>query len=534
MRRRVVSLLVLGLVLSSLPLLAGSGSASAFGFRSGAPVVRTKSGWVQGKRVGQMENFLGIRYAEPPLGDLRWREPRRAKPWRGVADATKYGGRCAALEDTNGPTTTNEDCLFINVQRPADSNRSFRWGRERRPVYVWIHGGSLLNGGADQHDGELFVENGAIVVTFNYRLGMLGFLANDALTAEGGESGNYGFQDQQLALRWVQENISAFGGDPDRVTIGGESAGATAVCAHMAAPGSRGLFSGVVLQSAVCPSSTPAEATFTWSAAPGKAGCPDAATMLACLRKAPVMSLLNATPGPPIYVNDTPTLPIPPDTAIETGQFARVPVLTGTTVDEGRTFTSEFVGWNKSQYEYVIGLLFPNDKAAVLAEYPWPGDSPDPFNGAYAAAEVITDSGAFVEVGACPGRRLAKTLGKYVPVFTYEFDNPDGPGLRPVEGYVWGAGHAADLPYMWPSFDNGTPIAALFDDGDQQLADEMVRYWGGFVAQERPGARGLAEWPEYNDESDLMALRPSGKSTVISDEDFAKAHKCAFWDEVQK
>jgi para-nitrobenzyl esterase len=511
------------LALVGLPVMATS--SSAWGFFDRPPVVLTHSGAVRGVQSNGMENFLGIRYAQPPLGALRWRPPQPVTPWRGVADATHYGGRCAALKDTNGPTTLNEDCLFVNVQRPIGS-----FPGEHLPVYVWIHGGSLLNGGADQHSGDLFVHNGAIVVTMNYRLGMLGFLAHPALTAEGGESGNYGFQDQQASLRWIHDNIAAFGGDPRRVTIGGESAGATAVCAHMAAPGSRGLFSSVVLQSAVCPSYTAATADFTWAAAAAKAGCPTAATVLTCLRAAPVQALLDATPGAPNYVSGTPTLPIPPETAIKTGNFARVPVLTGTTVDEGRTFTSTLTQWTKAQYESIIGLIFPATKAQVLARYPWPANDADPFTGAYALAKVLTDSGVFVSVGACPGRRLAQTLASYVPVYTYEFDNPTGPGLRPVPGYVWGAGHAADLPYTWPSFNNGTPIAALFNTGEKELSSDMTHYWGSFVAFKRPLVLGQAFWPRYNRERDVLSLRVSGQSQVISDASFSAAHQCSFWD----
>jgi carboxylesterase type B len=214
------------LVLSSLTVLVvASPAAVATGAASpisrlptsqgtGQVVVRTADGVLRGFRRHDVDNFLGVRYAQPPTGHLRWSPPKPVTPWKGVRSAEAYGNRCPALPSTNGPLSLTEDCLFLNVQRPAKSR-----SHERLPVYVWIHGGGLVNGSSNQHDGTKFVrETGIIVVTINYRLGVLGFLAHPALTAAQGESGNYGFMDQQQALRWVRRNIAAFGGDPHRLT----------------------------------------------------------------------------------------------------------------------------------------------------------------------------------------------------------------------------------------------------------------------------------------------------------------------------
>src|SRR5690349_20181239 len=208
---------LLGATLAAV--LAVPGAAAAQG--RGGPVVQTDRGAVQGVRAPGVESFLGIRYAAPPVGALRWRAPQPAAAWPGVAPATAYGARGAAAASTNGARTEAEDCLFVNVQRPTGLRRG-----ERRPVYVFIHGGGLVNGSSNQADMAAMVRaTGVLGVTFNYRLGVLGFLGLPGLTAEAGESGNYGFQDQQAALSWVKRNVAAFGGDPARITVGGESAG---------------------------------------------------------------------------------------------------------------------------------------------------------------------------------------------------------------------------------------------------------------------------------------------------------------------
>jgi carboxylesterase type B len=188
-----------------------------------------------------------------------------------------------ALPSTNGPLSLTEDCLFLNVQRPAKTR-----SHERLPMYVWIHGGGLVNGSSNQHDGPNFVRKpGIIVVTINYRLGVLGSLAHPALTAAQGESGNYGFMDQQQALRWLRRNIAAFGGDPHRVTIGGESAGGFSECGHLSAPGSRGLFAGAVIESGICSSWPQADADSSADQVTSQVDCPATAdpAAIACLRR---------------------------------------------------------------------------------------------------------------------------------------------------------------------------------------------------------------------------------------------------------
>jgi carboxylesterase type B len=494
-------------MIAALSVLLTPTAADAHG--RAAPVVRTPDGVVQGARTGVVESFLGIPYAAPPVGALRWRPPQPVTPWAGVRRATGYGNRCAAAASTNGPRSESEDCLFVNVQRPA----GVRAG-QRRPVYVFIHGGGLVNGSSNQADMAAMVRaTGVIGVSLNYRLGVFGFLGLPALTAEAGESGNYGFMDQQAALRWIARSIAAFGGDPRRVTVGGESAGGFSVCGHLVAPGSRGLFARAMIQSGSCITRTQSQAEAAGAAVAQAVGC----TTLACLRSTPVGALLDAPSGGFALVRGTPTIPPDPREAVRTGQFSRVPVVIGANRDEGRTFTQGLIGFTREQYESYVNTNFP---AGTLARYPWPARS-DQFTAAYLAGAIVTDSGAAAGIGGCSNRALTRDLARWTPTWAYEFDHRTGPGLTPIPGYVWGAGHAAELAYLFPSFDNGTPIAPTFNAAERQLARDMKHAWGSFVLRGSPG------WPRW---PFTESLRAGGRSRPITDAVVAAEHQCAFWD----
>ena len=490
------------------------------------PVARTRAGQVRG-RVGEgVEAFLGIPYAAPPVGALRWRPPQRAKSWRGVREATEFGARAAAAESSNGPRSEAEDCLFLNVWRPAGTAPD-----ARLPVYVFIHGGGLMNGSSNQCDMTEFVaRTGVVGVSLNYRLGVLGFLAHPALTAESGESGNWGLMDQQAALAWVRDNIGAFGGDPKRVTIGGESAGGWSVCAHLVAPGSEGLFAGAMVQSGSAPSMALQDAEAVGLGIAEALGCagPDA---LGRLRALPVAALIDLPyPGEvPQPVHFTPVLPSPMQESIRAGAFQRVPVVIGATRDEGRTFMKESAGWTKAEYEAWARGRFGARAERVLAEYPWPANA-DGLTGAYLAGEVVTDSGAMEGIGGCGNLRLTREMARHTRTFAYEFAHRTGPGLTPEpEGYVWGAGHAAELAYLFPSFDNGTPIAPRFGEAERRLSREMTARWGAFVATGVPEAEGFGPWPAFDEGGQVLSLRGEG-SVLVPEAKIARQHRWEFWE----
>ena len=293
----------------------------------------TAGGTVRGQAVADTDEFLGIPYGAPPVGALRWQPPRPAAPWRGVRPATSYAPHCPQSPSTFGQASTSEDCLYLNVFTPATSTA------RNLPVMVWVHGGSLLTGESNDYNPAELVRHGVVVVTINYRLGALGFLADAALASRrGGPSGNYGLMDQQAALRWVQRNIRGFGGDPGDVTLFGESAGGLSTLAQLASPGARGLFQRAIVESGTYQLTQQplAAAEAAGQAFAAKAGCASTASAkntAACLRGLPVSTIL-ANENPVGYTPDVDgaVLTQSVKTALARGQFNRVPVVSAPTM----------------------------------------------------------------------------------------------------------------------------------------------------------------------------------------------------------
>jgi carboxylesterase type B len=368
-------------------------------------------------------------------------------------------------------------------------------------------------------------------VTINYRLGVFGFLRTPDLAATNPDAGNYGFQDQQAALRWVQRNIAQFGGKASEVTIDGESAGGSAVCGHLTSPGSKGLFSAAISQSGSCGSVTPERAEQRGNVVSTAAGCTDSPSTTECLRALPAGQLIDAspnwTPGAAL-VNGTPSFPVAPQEAVESGKFTRVPLLIGATRDEGRTFFSNFVGAGRTEYENFVRGVYGNRADDVFAQYPWPATT-DKNTAAYLISAIATDSGIINGISGCPHQTLIENFASHTRTYGYEFAHRTGPGIRTIPGYEWGAGHAAELAYIWPSFDGGTPIAPTFSEDERRLSNEMSRYWGAFVIEHRPEVAGQLAWPRFGKDGSMISLRSGGASTVIDSRDYGAEHNCAFW-----
>ena len=488
------------------------------------PEVQTQSGPVRGMSNGGVEGFLGIPYAAAPVGDQRWRPPQPVQSWTQPRDASKFGAYCAAAKSTNGPRSESEDCLFINVWRPAKTAAD-----AKLPVYVFIHGGGFINGSSNQADATEIVESAGILgVSFNYRLGALGFFAHPAITQE---SGDFGLMDQQAALRWVRDNIAAFGGDPARVTLGGESAGGYSVCAHLVAPGSAGLFSQAMMQSGSCISVPLVVGQKSAAEIADKVGCtgPDAA---ACLRAAPAGKLIDVPypGGAALPIDGAGILPIAPSKAVAEGDFQHVAIVIGANRDEGRTFRQTDIGWQESDYDKWVHQTFGDKADKVLADYPWPKNA-DAYTGAYLSGAIFTDAGLAVGIGGCTNFELTQAFAKYAPVYAYEFGNRTGPGLTREHGaYQWGAGHAAELAYLFPSFNNGEPITPLFNEGERALASSMKSYWGAFVRQGVPADKNGPAWPLFNGAQQVLSLQPGEGSFVLSPEMIKREHDCGLWD----
>jgi para-nitrobenzyl esterase len=313
------------------------------------PVVRTTEGAVQGIVRNGISEFLGIPYATPPVGDLRWRPPQAHAAWTDTLEAKKNGNTCPQITELGvfaGPVSVTEDCLYLNIFTPHTNGKG---NGKKLPVLLWIHGGGLFDGESNDYDASALVKGGSagptVVVTINYRLGLLGYLGHPALDAEGHDFGNYGLMDQQEALRWVQRNIAAFGGDPGNVTVGGQSAGSTSTAANVISPASAGLLHRAIFQSGPLLTVAPlalAEQRGADFAKAADCGTDASAQAAACLRALSVDKILSlqgtaAANGP--YVTglmvDGKVLPISGDEAWRTGKFNRMPIMNGPVADEG-------------------------------------------------------------------------------------------------------------------------------------------------------------------------------------------------------
>lgn len=495
-------------------------------------VVATESGPVRGSAGPGFRVFRAIPYAASAAGPLRWRAPERPARWTAVRDATRPGPRC--IQDTRVDPDyglpTSEDCLSLTVWTPDAAAPG-----SPRPVMVWFHGGGFLNGSSDLYDARrLATRGGIVVVTVNYRLGALGFLAHPALAVAGSgagpgnsEPGNYGLADQQAALRWVRDNIAGFGGDPGRVTIAGESAGAISVCDHLVAPESVGLFRAAIMQSGPCQAQADLASAESVSLdyAAG-VGCPEPLSARRCLSAVPADRLrdgpayvrfgANLLSGP---VTGTPRLPVSPADAAARGTAARVPVLIGTTTDEFTLFVALSYLRNRrlDPYPRLLADTFGSEAAAVAAHYP-----PELFGGnvGLAYATAVTDG-----VFACPVDAVAVGLARHARVYAFEFNDRSAPAPEPFREVPVpiGAAHGLELRYL---FDMGG--APALDAAQWQLADQMVDSWSRFVATGSPGSPGTAEWPPLGpDDPRRMSLQTGGPAVTA---DFAARHRCDFWD----
>jgi len=533
------------------------------------PVVQTGEGSVRGFLSNGVYQFLGIPYAAPPVGAWRWRPPRLPERRKGMLDATAYGNICpqsTTLGVFAGPASVHEDCLYLNIFTTSLGG-GLGDHRGGNAVLVWIHGGGNVDGASNDYDGSKLATGGprgrpTVVVTINYRLGLLGYLAHPALDNEGHPFGNYGIMDIQAALTWVRHNIEAFGGDPGRVALGGQSAGASNTGMNVISPLSAGLFHRAIFESSPTSSAQPLSLALTrgtnFATAAGCSGT--SAATAACLRALSVAQILqlqgtaNAN-GP--YVTgpmvDGIIVPITPITAWTTGQFNRMPIMGGNVQDEatfGIGITQYFSGppqvpITAAQYatnvtntysgaEYPGGPNYPpGTAAAVLAQYP-PGADPQ---------------GTFDLVGthpgACRNRHIDHLWSQWVPVYEYEFNYQHAPYyFPPMPGFVPLAAHTIDIQFLFPGWHGGilgmnhapqnTWATGEISGSEMTLSDELVAAWTNFAATGNPNWSGNSPWPRYVDQEgvpEYLSENVPSLSTFTNAE-FSANHHCDFWDTI--
>jgi para-nitrobenzyl esterase len=533
---------LLNTICSALMLGAAAWAAPA----SAEPVVAlTPDGIFEGKldTTGTVREFLGVRYAQPVTGNQRFKPPLPVTPSFSPQNATQFGNHCPQPASPFGIASATEDCLFLNVYAPNGFDIEL-------PVMVWIHGGALVVGESNDYNASKLVQRGVIVVTINYRLGALGFLADPALTAESPNhiSGNYGIEDQQTALAWVRRNIIAFGGDPNRVTMFGESAGGLSTFTNLVSPTAAGLFQRAIVESGAYMQTLPtlAQSQTAGTAFANAVGCTQStpAAVAACLRALPIATILanqaltfpagSLGPAPNV---DGKILTQSIGTALGSGQFNRVPLLHGTNHSEWDLFVAEdfdltALGPVKAA-TYIPAIeatLGVNAVAAagIAALYPVP---PIPsFD--QGVGSLGTDA-----IFACPAHFADELASPFVPTFAYEFNDPNPPqNFLPPVSFPYGASHASEIQYLFPQANPSgfgldlpqTPLTA----NQQTLSDHMVGYWTEFARHGDPNGIGTAFgrplWPRFNNtQQQMQSLVPP---TPTTETNFATAHQCAFWD----
>ncbi|HEX6894783.1 MAG TPA: carboxylesterase/lipase family protein [Bryobacteraceae bacterium] len=458
--------------------------------------VKTSNGQVSGipGTDPAVKVYKGIPFAAPPVGDLRWRAPKAAANWNGVRAADKFGPICMQRTGGVGGARSNaqmsEDCLYLNVYTAAAS------AKDKRPVMVWIHGGALTSGAGSIYDGEALAKKGVVVVTVNYRLGVFGFFAHPELTKESdrNSSGNYGLLDQISALEWVQKNIPAFGGDPKRVTIFGESAGSWSVNYLTATPLARGLFQRAIGESGG--EFNPARKLADMEQAGVKFAQTAGATNVAALRTKSSDDLMKVQGFQTAANVDGWFLPQDVFTTYAQGKQSDVPTIIGSNNDEGTLFTPP--NTTSASFKRLAETRFGKDADAFLKVYPFNSDQ----EAWEAQAESMRDQ-TFGWQMRTWAREQAKS-GKS-KVYVYYFNR-----TPPGESRVKGAFHGAEIGYVFdnlilPPWGAGpNEQARPYTDIDHKLADTMSSYWVNLATTGDPNGKGLPKWPAYKTKDDQV------------------------------
>jgi para-nitrobenzyl esterase len=454
------------------------------------------SGWVLNEETG-LAVFRGVRYAEPPMKDMRWRPPQPVKPWNGVKFCQLFAPVAPQKLGKGVVQHLSEDCLFLNIWTTRVNQPD-----TKLPVMVWIHGGGLSAGWSHKpfYEGSAFAERGVVLISINYRLGALGFLAHPALSAESenGVSGNYGILDQIEALKWVRHNIAAFGGDPDNVTLFGESAGGTSVAVLCSSPLAKGLFHKAILQSpwlsgfinnlakpnfahlkhAMKNIRSAEDIGVDWAKAhTDKID----AEGLAALRTLPFKDVLATVAGyqtrPTI---DNWVLPGHPQLVFSEGKQANVPVIIGTTKDEGNFFRNFVRFKDREAFGKMLNDYYGESGDSVLKLYP--GKTEQEIKSA--GSVFVTDSW-FLQ----PARQMLDGMTQLTsPAFQYRFSKANS------KNSSLGAPHAIELRYVF-----NTLTEKPVNPKSQKLADAVTDYWVQFAKTGDPNKKGLPNWPRYTD-----------------------------------
>ena len=484
--------------------------------QAAAPQLRVEQGTLSGKAVNGVQQFLGVPFAAPPVGPLRW-QPPQPPVWSGQRDATKFGPACAQGDGGS------EDCLTLNIYRPPNAKNA--------PLLVWVHGGFFTGGDASLFDGSALArERGVVVATVNYRLGLYGFLAVPGVT-----DGNAGLYDILGAVRWLKQNAASIGADPGNITLAGQSAGAAAICTLLAAPSAAGLFQKAILQSGSCAApifQTPLGDARRKGELFSRALRCDRGETATCLRGKSRAELdgvrltgrgpVDPVPLPPVYGDAL--IPLRPQDAFAQGQSLKVAVMLGINREEGQIFEPylpDLLRGSRTLYRAGLTLINPLQAWALGGRYPLRSDE-QPIR---AVTRLLTD-----QVFACPTSWLAGKLGAGLPTYFYEFSDPRPP--LQLAGKVnvpnLGAYHGAELAYVLDTPVVGVSDPAQFSSAQAKLAAQMGEYWTNFARSGQPASLGLTVWPTFTPAfPQVMTLEPGATALKPN---FDGRHQCDYWN----
>ncbi len=482
--------------------------------------------------------WKGIPYAAPPVGELRWKRPQPPGPWTAPLPALEFSAECAQKTSMleldllkTGRPKGSEDCLYLNVWRPEK--------RGTFPVMVWIHGGTLLTGSgiSPMYQGDVLSKNqDLVVVTINYRLGPFGFLAHPGFREEDPDkaAGGYGHLDQVFALEWVRDNIAAFGGDPDNVTVFGESAGGWSVCTLMATPLAKGLFHQAIQQSGGCRRTRTLEQGYAYAKELAQElGCDHPTGQVECMRSKSAKQILKKViwdetgqRSPFMPHQDGHLLSKPPLDCIIAGDYNKVPYLAGSNRDETRPLILIQPGkrfMTRRRYQRVMMKEYPGFGEELLKAYPADGfDRPT-------EAYIQKDSDRIL---GCGGHDPVKAMSRHQDeVYYYRFDFDD---IRLKKRL--GAFHALEIPFVFGTYER-EPFKLLFKDKHMQkvegLSLTMQSYWANFARKGDPNGPGLPEWPAYESEGKKRMILDSGGLEAIR-EPAKQFERCDLWDKYHR
>lgn len=482
------------------------------------PVINLDTGTAKGIAHKGVEQFLGLAYAAPPVNEKRWAPPQKPDAWQGVLDASISPSRCPQTLKGLIAGSENEDCLYLNIYRPAQVAKT------PRAIYLYVHGGGAVAGSANDMDGSELARSGdIIVITINYRLGALGFMNSAAIAKNSVDknAGNYALMDVRAALEWTQRNAKAIGGDSNKITIGGESAGGTIICPLITVPQNKGLFRSAIISSDDClhDIDTVAQARERANNLIKQLDCEK--NTLACLHSKKPEELIGAGGFAAPTENPQSAFAL-----ITQKNWSPIPILIGANRDEGRIAGPSFQYFNREKFHAWLSALVPPEKLeeiiGVYGNLYQQEKNPYP----YLISDLITDSG-MRGFGGCSSLDVARKMSIKNNVYYYEFADPAPPFSTTNFDFKFGSAHSAEIPYLWigPS----QPRSDQLTRAQKQLSNQMIQYWVNFIKFNNPNGEGLPEWPALFDTQKYLSLEPGGASHAKNIREFERQHRCDLW-----